>query len=435
MKLLIIGPSGCYSDGSLFKKSKSLFPRLNLIHLAGLTPKDVEIEIVEESAENIDFEAECDLVGITAFTSQAPRAYRIADEFRKRDKTVIMGGVHVSSLPDEALKHADSIVIGEADYLWAGIIDDFKNKKLKSIYKHSQLHDLKDLSIPRYDLVNKTDYIMPFIPVQASRGCPHDCEFCAVTRFFGGSYRLRPIGDVIRDVNASGSKRILFVDDNIIGNRKYAKELFTRLIPLKIRWVSQSTINLGRFPDLCRLATKSGCFGLFIGVDSVNQASLNLVGKTQNKVSEYYRLLKSIRENGLSTMLSMIVGLDEDDESIFNDTLQFVSNIKPFMVIIGVPIPYPGTEMARKLETKDRILHKDWSKYRGFNVVFSPKLLTKSQLEKDTLSIVKKLYSFESIIMRSLNQPLRNIPSSIFSNFVIRKIVHEDEKTSWLDAY
>lgn len=235
MKLLLIGPSVNYDDGYVFEKQRVLFPRLNMLHLAGLTPKDVEIEIVEELAENIDFETKCDLVGITAFTCQAPRAYEIATEFRKRDKTVIMGGIHVSSLPSEALKHVDSIIVGEADYLWPGVIADFKDKKLKPIYECSKLHDLKDLPIPRYDLVKKTNYIMPFMPVQASRGCPHNCDFCTVTRFFGGSYRLRPINEVIRDVKASGSKRILFVDDNIVANRKYARELFTRLIPLKIR--------------------------------------------------------------------------------------------------------------------------------------------------------------------------------------------------------
>lgn len=427
MKLLLIGPSVNYDDGYVFEKQRVLFPRLNMLHLAGLTPKDVEIEIVEELVENLDFETECNLVGITAFTCQAPRAYEIADEFRKRGKTVIMGGIHVSALPSEALKHVDSIIVGEADYLWANVIDDFKNNKLKSIYKCSQLHDLKNLPIPRYDLVKKTNYIMPFMPVQASRGCPHNCDFCTVTRFFGGSYRLRPINEVIRDVKASGSKRILFVDDNIVANRKYARELFTRLIPLKIRWVSQSTINIGRFPDLCRLATKSGCFGLFIGVDSVNQASLDIVGKKQNKVSEYYRLLKSARKNGLSTMLSIIVGLDGDNKGIFDDTIKFVSNIKPFMPIIGVPIPYPGTGMANKLEAENRLLHKNWSKYRGVNVVFSPKLLDRRQLEIETLSTYKKLYTFKFIVKRSLNQPLRNIPSSFFSNFVIRKIVYEIE--------
>lgn len=166
---------------------------------------------------------------------------------------------------------------------------------------------------------------------------------------------------------------------------------------------------------------------MFIGVDSVNQSSLDLVGKTQNTVSEYYRLLKSIRDNGLSAMLSMIVGLDKDDESIFNDTVKFVSDIKPFMIIIGVPIPYPGTEMAEKLEAENRILHKDWSKYRGYNAVFTPKLLSKNQLEKKSISAVRKLYTVQSIIMRSLNQPLRNILSSIFSDFVIRKIVYEEE--------
>jgi radical SAM superfamily enzyme YgiQ (UPF0313 family) len=426
MKLLLIGPSGYNNDGFVLNKRKFLIPRLNLIHLAGLTPKDVEVKIVEETAEHLDFETECDLVGITAFTCQAPRAYSIANEFRKRGKTVIMGGMHVSALPLETLKHADSIVVGEADYLWASVIDDFRNKKLKPVYECSEFHDLIDLPIPRYDLVKKKNYISTFMPVQASRGCPHNCDFCTVAKFFGGSYRLRPIDDVIRDIKASGSKRIIFVDDNILANRKYTRELFTRLIPLKIRWFSQCTVNIGRFPDLCRLAAESGCFGFAIGVESINQSNLNMIGKRQNKVSEYYRLLKSAKENGLSILLAVIVGLDRDDEDIFNGTIKFILSIKPFMSILSVPIPYPGTGMADKLEAENRLLHKDWSRYRGVNVVFSPKLLDRRQLETEALSTYKKLYTFRSIVIRSLSQPLRNILLTFLSNMIMRISFNED---------
>ncbi|MFQ5713681.1 MAG: B12-binding domain-containing radical SAM protein [Candidatus Scalinduaceae bacterium] len=425
MKLLLIGPSVYYDDGSIFEKQRILFPRMNLIYLAGLTPKDVEVEIVEELAEDIDFETECDLVGITAFTCQAPRAYGIASEFRKRGKTVIMGGIHVSALPSEAIEHVDSIIIGEADNLWPTVIDDFKNKKLKRVYECSQLHNLKDLPSPRYDLVKKKNYIMPFMPVQASRGCPHNCDFCTVTKFFGGSYRLRPIDDIIRDIKASGSKRIIFVDDNILANRKYARELFTRLIPLKIQWFSQCTVNIGRFPDLCRLAAKSGSLGVAVGVDSISQASLNIVGKRQNKVSDFYRLLKSARKNGLSISLSVIVGLDGDDKDIFNGTVKFISRIKPFLTVLNVPIPYPGTGMANKLEVENRLLHKDWSRYRGVNVVFSPKLLDRRQLETEALSMYKKLYTFKSIVIRSLSQPLRNILRTFLSNIIMRRSIYE----------
>lgn len=417
MKLLLIGPSKYLNEaGSLFKRKKIILPRLNLLLLAGLTPKEVDVNIVEEATEEIDFESKCDLVGITTFTNQAPRAYDIADRFREKGKTVVLGGMHVSVLPDEAKQHADSIIIGEADYLWKKIIEDFNNNELKPIYKCDDLHNLKGLPVPRYDLINRKKY-MAIMPVQTSRGCPHNCDFCTVTKFFGGSYRLRPIDDVIRDVKATNSKKIFFVDDNITANRAYSSELFSRLIPLKIRWIGQSTINLGLFPDLCKLATKSGCTSILIGLESINQNSLNMVNKGHNKVQEFHKLLRTIKENGISTIITMIVGLDEDDESIFNDTTKFLLDIKPFLTNINVPIPYPGTKLTKQLEDENRVLHKDWSKYGDKNVVFTPKLLGRDELEIKAKSLYKEMYTIKSIIARSFSQPKKNIFRSLLVNF------------------
>ena len=420
MKLLLIGPSRYNNDNTVFKLKKLQFPRLNMLHLAALTPKDVEIKIVEEIVEDIDFDENCDLVGITAFTSQAPRAYTIADEFRKRGKTVVMGGIHVSSLPDEGLAHADCVVIGEADYLWEQVVNDFKNTSLKTTYKSEKLHDLKGFPVPRYDLINRKKYRRAVV-VQASRGCPHDCDFCSVTKFFGGSYRARPVDEVIRDVKASGVKRIFFADDNIIANRKYAAELFKKLTPLNIRWGGQATITLGHFPDLCKQMSDSGCQHLCVGIESINQASLDTVGKSHNKVSDYYRLIRTMVKNGLSLHFSMIVGLDGDDEAIFPDTLKFVSELKPLRAMLHVPTPYPGTKLAQRLESENRLFHKDWSKYRDGSVVFQPKNFSKERLEELTLSAFKEIYSLKSVLVRCMFQPKLNILYSLALNFLDRK--------------
>ena len=259
MKLLLIGPSRYDAKGEVLKYKKILFPRLGLLQLAGLTPKDVEVKIIEEFVEDVDFDADYDLIGISAFTSQASRAYKIADEFKKRGKSVIIGGIHASSLPDEAEQYVDSVVIGEAENLWEQVVEDFRAGNLQPRYQSTQHHDLKNLPVPRYDLVNRSKYFVSTMPVQATRGCPFNCDFCSVTRFFGGTYRVRPVDDVIRDIKASGTKRLFFVDDNVISNKEYAKELFTKLIPLNIEWVSQCVIDLGRHTELCRLAAASGC--------------------------------------------------------------------------------------------------------------------------------------------------------------------------------
>ncbi len=420
MKLLLVGPSRYDDEGKVLKKKKSLIPRLGLLHLAGLTPEDVDVSIIDEIVDDIDFSGNYDIVGITAFTSQVERAYTIADEFRQRGKAVIMGGIHISSLPDEAQAHADSVIIGEADYIWEQIIADFKSGELKPRYKCEKFHDLKGLPVPRYDLVDKKKYLASTMPVQASRGCPHNCDFCTVTKFFGGSYRLRPVDEVIRDIKATGSKRIFFIDDNIIANRAYSRELFEKLIPLNLVWMGQCTINLGLFPDLCALMAKSGCFWLCIGVESVNQRSLNSVDKNHNKVSEYHKLLKTIRASGLTFILSMIVGFDEDDETIFGDTVSFVNEVKPIVASMNVPIPYPGTKLTARLESEGRILHKNWSKYRSKNVVFKPKLLGAEQLEEMAIAAHKEVYSFKSILLRGFAQPVKLIFRALIVNFVAR---------------
>lgn len=431
MKLIIIGPSRYNDDGTVLKRWKIPFPRLNLLSLASLTPDDIEISVVDEIVQPLDLETDCDLVAVTALTCQAPRAYDIADYFRKRGKKVVMGGIHASALPEEALKHVDSVVLGEADFIWKDVINDFKNNKLKLTYKSYKFHDLNGLPVPRYDLINKSLYSAGRMPVQATRGCPHNCDFCTVTKFFGGSYRFAPVDEVIRNVKATNAKRIFFVDDNIIANRAYANELFTKLIPLNIRWAGQSTIHLGRFPALCKLMDKSGCEYLVIGVESVNQASLDSVSKPQNNVEEHYKLLQVIKENGISALVQMIVGFDSDGDNIFYDTSKFLVDIKPFLAAVNVPIPYPGTRFTKKLEDENRILHKNWSMYRIGKVLYTPKLMTKEQLEARVFKTFKEFYNFNSIVKRSLSQPRKNIVRSFFVNLLARKFVRQGE---WINA-
>lgn len=431
MKLLLIAPSRYNDDGTVLKRKKVPFPRLNMLFLAALTPKSIEVKIVDEIVETLDFNIDCDLVALTALTSQAHRAYDIADKFREMGKTVIMGGIHVTALPDEAKEHVDSLILGEADYLWKTVLNDFQNNELKPTYTCEKLHDLKGLPVPRYDLANKKHYMSSTMPVLASRGCPHNCDFCSVTRFFGRTYRFRPVDDVIEDVKNCGSKKIFFVDDNIIANRKYAEELFTKLIPLKIRWAGQSTIGLGRSPELCKLIAKSGCYFLCLGIESVNQASLNSVSKEHNKVENYHELLNTMKANGVSVQLSMIVGFDGDDETIFENTLQFVREIQPHLVSINVPIPYPCTTFTKNLEKDDRILHRNWSQYRVGKVVFTPKLLSRDQLESRAFETFKECYSIRSIFSRCLTQPGNNIVHSFLANFVARSFVVNGE---WINA-
>src|SRR3990172_4408517 len=241
MKLLLILPKNERSYwGQVSKSGKAGFARLNLPTLAALTPKEWEVEILDARVTSVDYNARVDLVGITGFTAEIPSAYHIADNFRKKGVKVVMGGVHVSALPDEALQHADAVVIGEAELVWHKLILDFKRGELKQKYKADNLCDMKNMVIPHRNLLNREMY-SGFYTLQATRGCPFNCDYCAVTAFFGQEFRTRPVDEVIEEIKGFGSKKFFFMDDNIVGRPRYAKELFRRLIPLNVIWGSQAS--------------------------------------------------------------------------------------------------------------------------------------------------------------------------------------------------
>lgn len=310
-------------------------PSLALPVVAALTPTDVDVEIEDEYLMDIDFENKADLVGITSMTTQAERAYQIADEFRRRGKPVVMGGIHVSALPEEAAQHCDSVVVGEAELLWERVITDFRKGGLQRVYRTDQRHNLRGLPVPRIDLLPLHRYSIPVIPVQTSRGCPHRCDFCIVTEFFGGTYRFRPVDEVVREIEIQKAlfkekrkKIIFFADDNIAANRVHAKELFKALIPLKIPWGCQCTLNITDDPQLLDLAAESGCIHMFIGIETINAASLKSVNKSFNRVEKYEKALETLRQRGIHVEASMIVGFDEDREDIFDTMLAFLTRNK-----------------------------------------------------------------------------------------------------------
>lgn len=412
MKILLVQPSRLGDNETVAKWKRPFIRTLTLPYLAALTPSGIDVEIVDDRVEDIDFDSDYDLIGITALTSQAPRAYQIADGFKRRGKKVVMGGIHATALPDEAIEHCDAVVIGEAEYVWANLLKDFNAYRLKSFYKAEKLHDLKDLPIARFELLKWRKYSSPFIPIQASRGCPHDCDFCAVSKFYGRSYRFRPIEDVlkeVKEVKKSGYNRFLFVDDNITANREYSKALFKALIPLKIRWLGQCTINIGRDEELCKLAAESGCYFMGIGIESIDQENLSDVNKGWNKVSDFVKLLTTIRKSGVGLVLNMIVGLDNDDEQVFLKTFNFLMESKAFYLTLNTPIPYPGTKLATMLEDNGRLLHKDWAKYVQGNIVYTPKRLTPEVIRNGYWSLLHKFFSLPSILKRSFGQSKKNL--------------------------
>jgi radical SAM superfamily enzyme YgiQ (UPF0313 family) len=396
------------------------FARLTLTALAALTPPDIEVKITDENVESIDFEEDVDLVGVTGMVMHAPRAYQIAQRFRQRGIPVVMGGPHASSLPLEAKEYVDAVVIGEAENVWEGLIEDYKKGCLKPFYRKDNFCSMERLPFPRIDLLRKEAY-MTVNCVQTTRGCPHQCDFCHVTHFFGKTYRCRPVEEVIDEVKRLDGEFVVFIDDNIAGNRQYAKELFTRLKPLKKKWASQASMTLTRDPELLKLAAESGCVSLFIGVESLSSENLKEVNKAFNRVSQFEEAMKALHDHDIMILSGFIFGLDHDDEGVFERTLRFCERNRIELPTFFILTPLPGTALFQRMESEGRLLHKDWGQYNGATVVFKPRLMTEETLQRGFNWACKEGYSWNSIFKRVFH-PQQRFFTRVVSNIAYRSI-------------
>jgi len=397
MRLLLIAPK--WPEGSLWGQIYFRFPYLALTTLAALTSDDWEISIVDENVESLDFSALPDLVAISIMTPLAKRGYKIADTYREKGVPIVLGGIHPTMMKDESKTHADAVVLGEAEDVWHQVLSDFKRGSLKSFYKSQNFCSLDRLHIAKRELLDKDAYF--FInTIQTTRGCPLDCEFCSVTSFYGRTYRVRPVENVINEVGSMERGYVFFVDDNIVGKPSYAKELFSALIPLNIKWFSQASLSIVKDRELLDLAQKSGCKGLFIGFESLSQESLNAMGKSTNRVNEFNKAIKMIHDHGIGIQGSFIFGTDYDDQSVFSDVLRFIEKTHLEAVLFSILTPFPGTRIQEALLRENRIIHTDWEKYDMNHVVFRPKKMTPTQLQDGFEWAYKSLYGYWSIVKR-----------------------------------
>src|SRR5512139_1497876 len=396
------------------------FARLTLTTLAALTPPEIDVRITDENVEPIDFEEDVDLVGVTGMIMHAPRAYEIAQGFRQRGVPVVMGGPHASSLPLEAKEHVDAVVIGEAENVWGGLIEDLRKGCLKPFYKADGFCSMEKLPFPRLNLLRKDAY-MTINCVQTTRGCPHQCDFCHVTHFFGKTYRCRPVDEVIEEVKRLEGDFLVFIDDNIAGNRRYAKELFTRLKPLKKKWASQASMTLTRDPELLKLAAESGCVTLFIGVESLSPENLKDMNKTFNHVHQFEEAMKAVHDHDIMVVAGLIFGLDHDDEGVFERTLRFCERNRIELPSFFLLTPLPGTPLFQRMESEGRLLHRDWAQYNGATVVFKPRLMTEETLQHGFNWACKEAYSWGSIFKRVFH-PQQRFFTRTLSNVAYRRI-------------
>ncbi|GAG71059.1 unnamed protein product [marine sediment metagenome] len=396
MKLELIVPA---TQENLLNRKKAPGPHLGLAMVAALTPLEVEVSLTDENVTVIDFQKEIDLVGITALTITAKRAYEIADTFRAKGVKVILGGSHPSALPKEASQHADAVVIGEAEGIWANVIEDFKANKLQRIYSQREQPSLLNLPIPRRDLFADGAYYFRNT-ISTTRGCPHACSFCSVTSFFGHTYRCRPVEEILKEIETMNYKKLIcFVDDNIAGKPKFAKELFRALVSYKLKWIAQASVTIARDDELLKLAAASGCMILLIGFETLSQDNLAAMGKRVNVVDEYEMVIRKIHSHGIAIHGFFILGLDEDDEYVFERTIRFAQKMQLESAQFAWPVPYPGTALYKSLDKAGRIITKSWSQYESI-VVFEPKLMSREILQKGRDWVWREFYSLPSIWKR-----------------------------------
>lgn len=384
-------------------------PQLPLSILAALTPPEHEVLTVEEEIEHLPEDEKWDVVGITSMTATAPRAYELAGMFKRSGAKVVLGGIHPSVLPGEAAQFADAVVTGEAEGLWPKVLHDIEHNELKQFYHNSQ-PDISDSPLPkrrkRRSLLGFPPYVMP---IMFSRGCPNDCEFCCVHRVYGRKQRFIPVERIIEDIERSGAKKLMFLDDNIGGTRSYAMRLFKALRPLKVRWLGQASVRLILDNELFDAALQSGMSGLFLGVESVEPEALQKMRKSLASIALYEEAIRRCRSAGVAFHASLIFGLDEQTPQVFDHTLDFLIRNRVPTISANILTPYPGTFLFDRLAREGRILHTNWVYYDHTTVSYRPKNMEPQELAEKYLDFRKAFFSYSSIIRRGWAQ-LRVMP-------------------------
>ena len=372
---------------------------LPCLYVAASMPSHVTTRIVDENVEPIDAQADVDLVGISCSTFNAPRAYEIADAFRARGIPVMLGGFHPTFMPEEALGHADAVCVGEAETALPHMMADFEAGKLGGIYSGG-LADINTLPTLNRDLLKKDAYLT-VNTLQATRGCPHACTFCSVSKFHEHHQRFRPVESVLEELRQLG-RHVLFTDDNLIGRISYAKELFRQMIPLNKRWYSQCSIRIAGDDELLDLAARSGCRGLFIGFESMSEQVLRSSHKGFNISKDYAQAIRKLHSKNIAVYAAFVFGIDGEDESVYRNTLDFLQANNADILQAMILTPYPGTELREQFLRDGRIFDHDWSHYDGNHVVYHPQGTTPERLAAGRAWVHAMFHSRRSIAQRTV---------------------------------
>ena len=408
-RIALISPKGpLYRHrGGIWKKSLRYQP-LTLTTLAALIPRDFPhtVQLIDEGIADVPLDLDVDLIGLTVITGTAMRAYEIADHYRARGVTVVLGGPHVTLIPDDAQPHADAIVVGYSEDTWPELLRDFAagTLKLKPRYSQQAGLDLAGRPFARRDLLPSKHFLTNNV-FEATRGCVHACEFCVVPTAWGRRPFQKPVHEVVADIRQHGARKLIFVDLNLIADRAYAIELFKALIPLKLRWYGLSTVLLADDEELLDFAQQSGCSGLLMGLESLSSVNLKGNRKGFNSPDRYAQVVERLHQHGIALQGCFVFGLDDDHPDVFLKTAEFAVQAKIDLPRFAVVTPFPNTPLHKRLEAEGRILTRNWELYDAQHVVFQPKHMSVDELQRGIESAWKHAYSYSSIWKRIRSSP------------------------------
>jgi radical SAM superfamily enzyme YgiQ (UPF0313 family) len=403
--------------------------------LAAHTPPDIKVHYTDDLIAPVDLARDVndvDLVGITVTSKTARRAYDIADAYRRRGVPVVLGGIHPTALPDEAKAHADAVVVGEGEGLWERLLADFRGKQLQPFYRHIGWPDLAGLPRPRRDLFTSRRYI-PFQLVQTTRGCPFPCEFCSVSTYNGGKFRFRPVPEVIAEIESLRrppglpKKLIMFADDNVMIHERYSRELFSAMVPLGVHWIGQASLAGLHKVDNIELMARSGCKAVFIGFESIDNETVRGAGKKQNKPGRYREIIDQLHANGIAIWGSFVFGFDEDDEAVFERTVEFCIESQLTMCLFAILTPYPGTMLYTRLAAEGRLTKDRWwleQEHDKEMPFYRPLKMSPDRLRRGWVEAWQNFYSYSSIWKRFRLDP-RASWIALAGHFPLNFLMHQ----------
>jgi radical SAM superfamily enzyme YgiQ (UPF0313 family) len=425
-RIVLISPKGpLYRHrGGIWRRSLRYQP-LTLTTLASLVPPELnaDVRLIDEGIDEVEpSRVEADLVGMTVITGTASRAYELSKQFRGRGVPVVLGGPHVTLVPEDAAPHADSVVVGYAEDTWPQLLRDFAAGAMRPRYDQSPDLDLSGRPFPRREMLPGNRFLTQHV-FEATRGCVHNCDFCVVPTAWGRKPLQKPVQDVVADIRQFGSRKLIFVDLNIIADRDYAMALFAALVPLKVEWYGLSTVLLADDAPLLELAARSGCRGLLMGLESISPQNLRGSRKGFNSPEEYGRVVERLHAHGIALQGCFVFGLDHDTPDVFLKTARFAVEAKIDLPRFAIATPFPRTGLYNRLEQEGRILTKNWELYDGQHVVFRPLKMTVDELQFGTESAWKHAYRYASILKRLSASPAP-LSVKVFSNLGYRFYAH-----------